>query len=85
MGARAQEMKSLIYWDQGKIYEGADGFFELVQLLEAPWNWMRMFSAAPKVMREWGYDQIAKHRYQWFGKYEQCRVPNAEERKFFLE
>jgi len=39
----------------------------------------------PKFIRDSVYKFIAKHRYQWFGKRNVCRVPNAEERKMFLE
>jgi predicted DCC family thiol-disulfide oxidoreductase YuxK len=39
----------------------------------------------PKFIGDSVYKFVAKHRYQWFGKRNVCRVPNAEERKRFLE
>ena len=31
------------------------------------------------------YDYIAKNRYQWFGKREECKIPTPEERNKFIE
>jgi predicted DCC family thiol-disulfide oxidoreductase YuxK len=31
------------------------------------------------------YDNIAAHRYQWFGKLDTCRIPKPEERQRFLD
>ncbi|MEY4876351.1 MAG: hypothetical protein RL708_1500 [Bacteroidota bacterium] len=38
----------------------------------------------PKFIRDAVYKFIAKHRYQWFGKRNTCRVPNDEEKERFL-
>ena len=34
--------------------------------------------------RDWLYDQVAKRRYELFGKKDSCRIPTPEERKRFL-
>lgn len=31
------------------------------------------------------YDLIAKHRYKFFGKKENCRLPTPDEREFFFD
>jgi predicted DCC family thiol-disulfide oxidoreductase YuxK len=36
------------------------------------WGWTRIAMMAPKPLRDWVYDRIARNRYRWFGKREQC-------------
>lgn len=51
--------------------------------------WIRYIGAAahiiPRPLRDIIYRWIARNRYRWFGKREQCRLPTAEERSRFLE
>lgn len=44
-----------------------------------------LFKIVPQKLRDSLYDFIARHRYQWFGKKDVCRLPSIEERKFFLD
>ncbi|MEN9522208.1 MAG: hypothetical protein RL065_585 [Bacteroidota bacterium] len=39
----------------------------------------------PKFIRDTIYRLIANHRYQWFGKRNNCRVPSDEEKERFRE
>jgi len=38
----------------------------------------------PRALRDWFYDFVAKHRYRWFGRYDECPIPSPEERQRFL-
>ena len=38
----------------------------------------------PRFLRDKGYEFIAKRRYQWFGKQDQCRMPTPAIRARFL-
>ena len=38
----------------------------------------------PKFLRDKGYDVVARNRYKWFGKQDQCRLPTPEIRSRFL-
>ena len=35
--------------------------------------------------RNWVYNYIAKHRYQWYGRKESCMIPTPELKSKFLE
>ena len=39
----------------------------------------------PRVVRDFGYDRLAKLRYRIFGKRDTCRVPTPQEMARFLE
>jgi predicted DCC family thiol-disulfide oxidoreductase YuxK len=40
-------------------------------------GWWRVFQILwliPLVLRDWGYDFVARHRYRWFGKVAYCQL-----------
>jgi len=36
------------------------------------WRWTRIAKLAQKPLRDWLYDRVARNRYNWFGRREQC-------------
>ena len=58
-----------------KIAEKMDGFYPILQI----------FLIFPESLRDIIYDYVAKNRYQWFGKREECKIPTPEERNKFIE
>lgn len=57
-----------------RLLDHLGGFWRMV-------SWLRLI---PRPIRDAGYDAIARRRYQWFGKFESCRVPPPEWRGQFL-
>lgn len=53
--------------------------------LRFPINALIIFIIIPKFIRNWIYDLIARNRYKWFGKMDDCMIPTPELRKKFLE
>jgi predicted DCC family thiol-disulfide oxidoreductase YuxK len=43
-----------------------------------------MLKIFPKKIRDLVYDYIAKNRYKWFGKTENCMMPTPEIQSKFL-
>ena len=58
-----------------KIAGKMDGFYPILQI----------FSIFPENLRDMVYDHIAKNRYKWFGKREECKIPTTEEQNKFIE
>jgi predicted DCC family thiol-disulfide oxidoreductase YuxK len=77
--------QAVILIDHGKIYLGSTAALKIGQQLRFPWS---LLSSAglivPKFFRAWVYRQIARHRYQWFGKRDSCMVPTGDLKKRFL-
>lgn len=85
-GIDTAQVDSIILIDPGNAYyikstaalriaEKMDGFYPILQI----------FLILPEGLRDLVYDYIAKNRYQWFGKREECKVPTPEERNKFIE
>jgi predicted DCC family thiol-disulfide oxidoreductase YuxK len=41
------------------------------------WGWSRWLRAAPRVLRDWLYDLVARNRFRLFGRSPQCWVGDA--------
>jgi predicted DCC family thiol-disulfide oxidoreductase YuxK len=55
-----------------------------LQYLDGGWKFFTFLRVIPLPLSDVVYDFIARHRYKWFGKYEQCIIPTAETRSRFL-
>ena len=68
--------QAVILMDKGKIYLGSTAALKIGQELRFPWSIISSLGLlVPNIIRDLVYGQIAKHRYQWFGKREVCMVP----------
>jgi predicted DCC family thiol-disulfide oxidoreductase YuxK len=45
----------------------------------------RIAGIVPKPLLDWLYDQVARRRYRWFGRYDACPVPTPGSREKFLD
>ncbi len=57
----------------------------MLKLLGGGWKLLYAFIIVPKFIRDAVYNWIARNRYKWYGKREECMVPTAELRERFLE
>ncbi len=48
------------------------------------WTLVNVLNLIPNWLRDIVYDLVARYRYRWFGKKDQCMVPTAELREKFL-
>ncbi|MCO7224222.1 thiol-disulfide oxidoreductase DCC family protein [Pleionea sp. CnH1-48] len=79
-----EDVRSMVYIDGEKYYLKSDAFLNVVCQLAAPWRWLNVFSKLPKSWRNSAYDFVAARRYDWFGRYDQCLIPDEKERHRFL-
>ena len=77
--------QAVILIDEGKIYLGSTAALKIGKYLKFPWPVLSSIGLlVPKFLREWVYSQIAKHRYQWFGKKDICMVPTEGVKARFI-
>lgn len=67
-----------------QIYNRSDAVIHIAKELGGMWTLLSLARIIPRYIRDWLYDLIAKHRYQWFGKNQQCMLPTPELQKRFL-
>lgn len=77
--------QAVVLIENGKIYFGSTAALKIGQTLKFPWSFLSSLGfIVPKFIRDWAYNQIAKHRYQWFGKQDVCMVPTPNLKARFL-
>jgi predicted DCC family thiol-disulfide oxidoreductase YuxK len=79
-----KDFDSFVLIDKGKVYKKSSASLQVMNKL--PWYWkeVQIFRIIPAIFRDAIYDFIAKNRYKWFGKKDQCMVPTPEIRSRFL-
>ncbi|KAA2217007.1 DUF393 domain-containing protein [Maribacter flavus] len=66
------------------FYIKSDAALEVGKSLKGYRTVSKIFQLIPSKIRDIVYDLIAKYRYAWFGKREDCMVPSPEIRAKFL-
>ena len=76
---------AVIYINKGRIYQGSTAALKIGQTLKFPWSAISTLGLlVPKTLRDWVYQQIGTHRYQWFGKRDMCMIPTENLKARFL-
>jgi predicted DCC family thiol-disulfide oxidoreductase YuxK len=66
------------------LSKGRAVLFALAQL-GGIWRLASILRILPTSLLDFGYDQIARRRYRWFGRYDTCPVPAPATRRKFLD
>ena len=77
-------LDTLVLVEEGQVYLGSTAALRVARLLGGGWPLFYSLIIIPKGLRDRIYQWIGKHRYQWFGRRESCRMPTASEKSHFL-
>lgn len=83
-GLKNSDLDSIVVIDDNKAYVKSDAALRIAKKLKGAWPLLAGFRMLPKSVRDKMYDKVARNRYRWFGKREQCRVPTPELKERFL-
>jgi predicted DCC family thiol-disulfide oxidoreductase YuxK len=75
---------SFILYQDGKIYTRSTAALRVFSQLKN-WKWVGAFQYVPKFIRDGVYNLIARNRYKWFGKKDECMIPTPELKSRFLD
>ena len=79
-------LEAVIYLENGKIHLGSTAALKIGEKLKFPWSVISLAGLlVPKIIRDWVYQQIGLHRYQWFGKRDVCMLPTKELKARFFD
>jgi predicted DCC family thiol-disulfide oxidoreductase YuxK len=79
-----EDLNTVVFVDDGKLFVRSRAFTRVVRYLPAPWRWGAALRVVPAFVLDLVYRLIARTRYRLFGRLDSCRVPSAEERARFL-
>ena len=82
---------SLVFVERGhnsiheRVFVRSDAALRVAAYLGGPWKLAAAAYLIPRFVRDYFYDQFARRRYQWFGRYDRCLLPPPEARDRFLD
>lgn len=82
---QANDLNSFILADGDKIYTRSTAALRIAKQLSGVWKLLYGYMIVPRFIRDAVYNWIARNRYKWFGKKDECMVPTPELKERFLD
>ncbi|MBC7688188.1 MAG: thiol-disulfide oxidoreductase DCC family protein [Aquabacterium sp.] len=79
-----ENFNSFVLIKEGKVYTKSAAALKVCKHLTGLWPILYGFIIVPSFIRNAVYQWIAKNRYKWFGKKQQCMLPTAALKNRFL-
>ena len=80
----ANYIDSLVLFEEERFSVSSNAVLRTLSYFDGWERHLIFLSVVPRSLRDQVYRFIAKNRYKWFGRREQCMVPTAELSKRFL-
>lgn len=82
--SRAGLPDSFVLVEDGRVHLRSTAALRVARGLRFPWPLLGVLLVVPRFLRDPLYDFVARNRYRWFGKRDECMVPTAELQARFL-
>jgi predicted DCC family thiol-disulfide oxidoreductase YuxK len=79
------DYNSFVLFSDNKIYTRSTAAILVAKKLKGVVRILYAFIIVPKFIRDSVYNIIAKNRYKWFGKKNECWLPTPELKNLFLD
>jgi predicted DCC family thiol-disulfide oxidoreductase YuxK len=81
-----EAMNSFMLIEPGvAYYQRSTAALEVAKELSGGYSMLRYFSFLPEGFRDSIYNLVARNRYKWFGKKDNCMIPTPELKAKFLD
>tara|TARA_X000000368_G_C23029164_1_gene711640 strand:+ start:1640 stop:2044 length:405 start_codon:yes stop_codon:yes gene_type:complete len=86
IGISEIQLNTIYFFDGNKIYTKSSAVFRILLNLDKAYPvFGKIGLLIPKFISNFFYDIIARYRYRIMGIRKTCRVPNKDEKSFFLQ
>ena len=79
-----QKIDSIVLIENGNVYIKSSAALRIARKMSGLWPLLYVCMVIPRFIRNGVYDFIAKNRYKWFGRKEQCMIPTPGLKEKFL-
>lgn len=83
-GLNAEKFDTVVLVDGDRIFTRSDAALEIVRRMGSPWSWLSVLRWIPRPFRNAVYNWVARNRYRWFGRKQECWLPRPEWKERFL-
>ena len=86
IGISTNNIDSIVLYEPGiAYYYKSNAALEIAKNLGGIFTYGTIFKIIPTSLRDSIYDYVAKNRYKWYGKQDNCMIPTKELKAKFLE
>ena len=75
---------SFILYENERLLTRSTAALKMFEQLKG-WKWVKIFWIIPKFIRDAVYNLIARNRYKWFGRKNECWLPTPDLKARFFE
>lgn len=79
------QLSSVVLIENDQAFKYSSAGLKILKKLTGFWSFFYVLIFFPKFLRDPFYHYIAKNRYKWFGKREQCMIPEQKWKIRFME
>ncbi|WNS41041.1 thiol-disulfide oxidoreductase DCC family protein [Paenibacillus sp. MMS20-IR301] len=83
-GLLEDTLNTVVLVESGVNYTESAAVLRIARRLRFPWPAAYVFILVPAPLRNFVYRLVARNRYRWFGRDEQCLLPSPELKRRFL-
>lgn len=83
-GIPSGEFNSFMLVEDDHLYTRSTGVLRMLKQLGGAWSLLYIFIIIPRFIRDALYKLVARNRYKWFGKKEECWIPTPALKAKFL-
>jgi len=76
--------ESFLFIESGRAHKKSDALIALARQLRGPARLAFLARLTPRRINDFLYDRIARNRYRWFGRGDQCATPDPASRHRFV-
>jgi predicted DCC family thiol-disulfide oxidoreductase YuxK len=84
-GLSTTNYNSFVLIESGRVFQKSTAALRVLKGLGGVWILLYAFIIVPRPIRDYIYDWVARNRYRFFGKKEECMLPTPEIRARFLK
>lgn len=81
----AAAIDSIVLIQDDKAFIKSAAALRIAKNISGLWPGLYAFKVLPKFITDFVYDFVARNRYDWFGKKDNCMVPTSELKSKFLD
>jgi predicted DCC family thiol-disulfide oxidoreductase YuxK len=78
------DLKTFLLIEDERVYTKSTAALRVIKQLNGFISILYTFNVIPKFIRDSIYDLVAKNRYNWFGKKDECMIPTPQLKARFL-
>jgi predicted DCC family thiol-disulfide oxidoreductase YuxK len=83
-GLSSNEFDTIYLFDGERMLKKSEAIINICGQLSGFWKLLQIFKIIPPQIRNFVYDLVAKNRYTFLSKSDNCQIPTAEQKERFL-